>query len=702
MKGLFTSLLMGIALLAAPLLPNAAAEEAKAAPQDPWKLEISRLKPTILTFKGITKVTIYDSDIASAMILPDDRIALEGRSAGTTTVEVYRLVDGEEKAETLEVTVVGTAATEEKQPAPAEGGVTATEPGKSATPEGTQAGPTEATPAKAEGDGEKAQEPEAKQPAAEPVAPGGGTAEGEDSEAVSPAEEVNPEMGQPAVTFAAGQGAAEEKKEEKPADERRPFAEESNPVLWLGLSVDQREGEQGEVLSYAVTVGNRGPVEATDVFVRDVLPTELEYVDGSATAGGRYSATSRELEWSLPKLAAGEELSAKLAFQARLAEGVSASATIHNVATAECKQLDTMIASNTTSHKMQTSSLVALFALPDVILARKKVAMPMLDVRGEEYQRAVDRLEGLGIVRGYPDRTFLPDADVSRAESTKMVVLASNLKEFRDRTQLTYVLSREAKVTVKVLDQNAAPVRVLVENEQKAAGDHALTWDGLSNDGVPVPAGTYEYQVTAVDGEEHQTKLASNLTVVPVQDLDIKGAPTFKDVVPTDWYAGYVAEAENRQYVRGYPDGTFGPARKLTRAEATAIVVRALGMEKQAQQRLTGATGFVDAEDIPAWANGYVAVASTEAPKAGDQLIIGYPGNTFQAQKLIKRTEAAAMVERFIDRDVPNEVTVAGAVAPGASVTLNGRVIKGGAHGRFRERIAVVPGELTTIAVLMR
>jgi len=684
MKGPFTSLLVGIALLAAPLLPNAAAEEGNAAPLAAKKLEISRLQPTILTFKGITKVTIYDSDIASAMILPDDRIALEGRGAGTTTIEVYRLVDGEEKAETLEVTVTGAAPAEAKQPTPAEGGVTATEPDKGATPAPAGEAPTEATPAKADGDGAKAEEPVAEPPA-----------EGEEPKTAPPAEDVKPALGQPAVTFTAGEGATEEKKEETPV-------EKSSPVLRLDLSVDQRAGEQGEVLSYSITVGNRGPVEATDVFVRDVLPTEIEYVDGSATAGGRYNAASRELEWNLPKLAAGEELSGKLTFQARLADEVPTSATIHNVATAECKQLDTMIASNSTSHKMQPSSLVAVFALPDAILARKKVAMPMLDVRAEEYRRAVDRLEGLGIVRGYPDRTFLPDANVSRAESTKMVVLASNLKEFRDRTQLTYVLSREAKVTVKVLDENGVPVRVLVENDQKAAGDHALTWDGVNKDDVPVPAGTYEYQVTAVDGEDHQTKLASNLTVVPVQNLDIKGAPTFKDVVPTDWYAGYVAEAENRQYVRGYPDGTFGPARKLTRAEATAIVVRALGMEKQAQQRLTDATGFVDSDDIPGWANGYVAVASTQAPKAGDQLIIGYPGNTFQAQKLIKRTEAAAMVERFIDRDVPTEVRVAGATAPGASITLNGRVIKGGAHGRFRERISMVPGELTTIAVLMR
>lgn len=46
----------------------------------------------------------------------------------------------------------------------------------------------------------------------------------------------------------------------------------------------------------------------------------------------------------------------------------------------------------------------------------------------------------------------------------------------------------------------------------------------------------------------------------------------FSDVSPGYWAAGYIGVLSNKNVIAGYPDGTFGPARKITRAETVKII----------------------------------------------------------------------------------------------------------------------------------
>jgi len=52
-------------------------------------------------------------------------------------------------------------------------------------------------------------------------------------------------------------------------------------------------------------------------------------------------------------------------------------------------------------------------------------------------------------------------------------------------------------------------------------------------------------------------------------------AATFSDVRPGDWHYGYVEAAARAGLVMGYPDGTFRPDAPVTRQEMAALVVRA-------------------------------------------------------------------------------------------------------------------------------
>lgn len=76
----------------------------------------------------------------------------------------------------------------------------------------------------------------------------------------------------------------------------------------------------------------------------------------------------------------------------------------------------------------------------------------------------------------------------------------------------------------------------------------------------------------------------------------------FSDVAPADWFANPVGEAYRAGVMMGYGDGSglFGPDDELTRAQAAAVLFRALGQEAQAPS-----CGMTDV-DQDAWYAGAV------------------------------------------------------------------------------------------------
>ena len=51
-------------------------------------------------------------------------------------------------------------------------------------------------------------------------------------------------------------------------------------------------------------------------------------------------------------------------------------------------------------------------------------------------------------------------------------------------------------------------------------------------------------------------------------------ACSFPDVPQNMWYYGAIAGATQNGWISGYPDGTFGPDRYITRAEVTSVINR--------------------------------------------------------------------------------------------------------------------------------
>lgn len=469
----------------------------------------------------------------------------------------------------------------------------------------------------------------------------------------------------------------------------------AKPRLSISLSPNTPTAMAGAKVWFNLTVSNAGDVIARNITVSAWLPEGVKPDLDSLTKGGEYDAALRKLVWQMDELKAGEQK--EISFAVALSQELAVKEHLAFIATVEHEGAEAKIASQPAEVEIVSAALSAVFAFPDAFVVRKPIGLPLLDVRHEEYQKAVDRLQGLGVVNGYPDHTFRPGKPITRAEATKMLVLTTDLKEQMDSVRIGYVLSAEAKVDVVVLNLKGERIAHLLRGERCKPMQYLISWDGRADDDTWVEPGQYEIQVTATTDGGQQVTLSTVVRALMLPHRKVAGVPTFNDVHPKDWFAGYIAEAQARKLVYGYPDGSFKPRRELTRSEAAALVVRALGLEERAIKAGDVPTPFEDDSLIPKWARGYVVVASTEAPRASGKLILGYPGKQFKPQRPISRAEAATMMTRFLDRDVEREITVVGMVAHGVKLNINGRDI---GAGSFSERIDLKPGvNLITVTV---
>jgi flagellar basal-body rod modification protein FlgD len=70
-----------------------------------------------------------------------------------------------------------------------------------------------------------------------------------------------------------------------------------------------------------------------------------------------------------------------------------------------------------------------------------------------------------------------------------------------------------ANVQVSVLNATGKPVARLNQGS-RAAGAHTATWNGRSNDGVALPAGMYQLQITATSEEGEVARHTAPLVLI--------------------------------------------------------------------------------------------------------------------------------------------------------------------------------------------
>ncbi|NPV90600.1 MAG: beta-propeller fold lactonase family protein [Firmicutes bacterium] len=111
----------------------------------------------------------------------------------------------------------------------------------------------------------------------------------------------------------------------------------------------------------------------------------------------------------------------------------------------------------------------------------------------------------------------------------------------------------------------------------------------------------------------------------------------YQDEIPP-WAKKAVLTAAEKGLMKGYPDGTFRPGQEITRAEMCAALM-------QAFPRVTPAgfvLDFTDNDSIPDWAKQFIQTA------VANGVVSGYPDRTFQPDSSIKRGEVFSIICRLM------------------------------------------------------
>ena len=135
-----------------------------------------------------------------------------------------------------------------------------------------------------------------------------------------------------------------------------------------------------------------------------------------------------------------------------------------------------------------------------------------------------------------------------------------------------------------------------------------------------------------------------------------KGTENFIDVNENHWYADAINYLTTAEILLGFEDGTFRPRELVTRAELTAVLSRL-------SAKANGAHAFTDVEGH--WGHSYIVSAFN------NNWISGYGDGTFRPNNPITRAEAVTIINRAFGRP-PNPATI--------DHNLNGRTIFSDVH----------------------
>ena len=120
-------------------------------------------------------------------------------------------------------------------------------------------------------------------------------------------------------------------------------------------------------------------------------------------------------------------------------------------------------------------------------------------------------------------------------------------------------------------------------------------------------------------------------------DKDVKKTITFTDVEGDEWYADAVYAMATLGVLKGYPDGTFQPDRAITRAEFTTMGMQFSHLDTSEENL------FKDVSSSD-WFHSFVVGAS----KYG--WISGYPDGTFKPNDNVTRAEVTCLVNNMLGR----------------------------------------------------
>jgi hypothetical protein len=172
------------------------------------------------------------------------------------------------------------------------------------------------------------------------------------------------------------------------------------------------------------------------------------------------------------------------------------------------------------------------------------------DIGGHWAESYINTLYESDVVSGKSEGIFEPNSNITRAELTKIAIIA---------------FGYSVNTTVQEHPFSDVPRN---------------SWYAPYIEEAKVVGIVEGYPTGGFGPHDFITRAAALKIILGAADLNTEGStPDFPDVLTDAWFAEYVGYAQDNDVVGGYPDGTFGPGRSITRAEVAKIVVKVLEMK---------------------------------------------------------------------------------------------------------------------------
>jgi hypothetical protein len=243
-----------------------------------------------------------------------------------------------------------------------------------------------------------------------------------------------------------------------------------------------------------------------------------------------------------------------------------------------------------------------------------------VDIRDHWAVKPINDLLNQGITSGYPDGTFRPDVEITRAEFTCLIVKA-------------FEMEAESDINFTDTEQHWAKQAISTARAHGVVSGYNDNYFGPED-----PVTREQMAVIMMKAINCQP----NSLTVDFEDRNFI----------SDWATEAVANAVNRGILSGYPDNTFRPDKALTRAEAVVVINTSLKLQED-----TDAHNSNDSDSRTYDKKGYYG------PTSGTENIAG---------SVNIKADGVVLRNLIIDGDL----IIAEEVGQG-TVTLNNVVVKG-------------------------
>lgn len=258
---------------------------------------------------------------------------------------------------------------------------------------------------------------------------------------------------------------------------------------------------------------------------------------------------------------------------------------------------------------------------------------------------------------------------------TEAISVPSNVTEFNQSAVISFNTLHDGIATASVKDLQGNLVRKLTKERRLVDGYHhqELVWFGDTSQGTAAYDGRYKIEIHTAQGNEsdtdtvwvtlnrgHQAPYVTPTRTYPTNTNRVNAvrsyAPSyagscngFSDVYGTDRFCEAVSFVVDQGIFEGSVQGgqkVLRPDDYLTRAEATAVVIRVMNLQVSPyNQYIDGNLGFTDL-DTSAWYMSHIKTIIKSATQQQSRygawvknIMQGYPDGTIRPNKVMSRAE---------------------------------------------------------------